>query len=285
MTRISIVILFLFPFATGFAQQCTIPDLIPFRKGKMWGFSDGKKKIRIAAQYEFVEEFGHVSGLVNVVKKGKSVYINKKNEVVEVHGELFEEAMGFTKILRIIKAKNGKFGLWRDSIDSGIRKSSVMIVDSLYEHIELDRGDIDQFVIAKHQKTGWGILNIMNNQLTSFPEYDSMSFARSGYSFKNAQPLVLTYSGDKMGWQIFGGKEVVAPQYEKIAALNYYRTFLAVHKDGKWALSDHHGKLVTGFKYKSINKQRYQDFYLYKVGTENDGQYYIDCKGTEYFEK
>lgn len=60
------------------AAEARLPELIPFRKGNLWGYSDSTKEIIIEPQYEHAEffEFGRA-----VVKK------NGKFGVIDTHGK------------------------------------------------------------------------------------------------------------------------------------------------------------------------------------------------------
>ena len=63
--------------STGVAQQSsdpTRPDLIPYRKGENWGFSDASKKLIIPAHYDYVERFSE--GLALVSLNGKYGFID-----------------------------------------------------------------------------------------------------------------------------------------------------------------------------------------------------------------
>src|SRR6266542_4119359 len=71
-----------------------LPDLIPYRKGNLWGYCDSTKKIIIEPQFDDAAEFNHhfavvkrnsFSGLIN--EKGKMVvdFIYKSIDT-ESHG-------------------------------------------------------------------------------------------------------------------------------------------------------------------------------------------------------
>ena len=66
--------------------------LIPFRKNKMWGFSNERKKITINCKYEIVNQF--FEGLASVKKNGKYGYIDTLGK--ETIPFYFEDAWKFS---------------------------------------------------------------------------------------------------------------------------------------------------------------------------------------------
>jgi hypothetical protein len=74
--------------AIGVAQQSpdrTKPDLIPYRKGKQWGFSDASKKLIIPARYDYVERFSE--GLALVALSGKNGRTDRKYGFIDKSGK------------------------------------------------------------------------------------------------------------------------------------------------------------------------------------------------------
>lgn len=75
-----LLILFLLTLQSLHLAAQQLPELIPYRKGKLWGFADSTGKIRIEPQWDGVEffegDYAHISA------GGKNGLINRKGEVV-----------------------------------------------------------------------------------------------------------------------------------------------------------------------------------------------------------
>lgn len=78
-TRFFLLGLLIVLVAPLFAQEADL-SLIPYRKGKLWGYADGDKKIVIAPAYEEADFFSE--GFAAVKKGGKYGYINKSGKLV-----------------------------------------------------------------------------------------------------------------------------------------------------------------------------------------------------------
>jgi len=55
-----------------------LPDLIPYRKGDLWGYCDSLRNIKIPCKYERAELFSE--GLASVKLNGKWEFINKTGQ-------------------------------------------------------------------------------------------------------------------------------------------------------------------------------------------------------------
>ena len=78
-TKNLLLVCLLFIAAPVFAQDADL-SLVPYRKGKLWGYADAQKKIVIAPAYEEADFFSE--GFAAVKKGGKYGYINKAGKLV-----------------------------------------------------------------------------------------------------------------------------------------------------------------------------------------------------------
>lgn len=78
-TKNLLLVCLLFMAAPVFAQDADL-SLVPYRKGKLWGYADAQKKIVIAPAYEEADFFSE--GFAAVKKGGKYGYINKAGKLV-----------------------------------------------------------------------------------------------------------------------------------------------------------------------------------------------------------
>lgn len=102
-----IVLFFILYHENNYAQ-----NLVPFRSGNKWGFSQSKnpKKIIIKPQYQSVSWFQYASNeikLSRVNKNGKFGFINIKNEIII---PLIYEEVGSFQDFRARISHNGKYG-------------------------------------------------------------------------------------------------------------------------------------------------------------------------------
>jgi len=77
MKKVALVVLLLL---SCFLLDARLPDLIPFRKGNLWGYSDSTKKTIIEPQYESAEFFAF--GRAVVKKNGKFGVIDAQGKTV-----------------------------------------------------------------------------------------------------------------------------------------------------------------------------------------------------------
>ena len=78
---LSALLILFFIIETGFTQTTRLPNLIPYRKGDKWGFSNEFKKIKIPCTYASATPF--FEGLARVSnEEEKYGFINKRGKVV-----------------------------------------------------------------------------------------------------------------------------------------------------------------------------------------------------------
>ncbi len=80
VTRMNKAAVLFIAMLTSLLVEARLPDLIPFRKGNLWGYSDSTKKIIIEPQFESVVFFEFERAIVG--KKGKFGVIDRDGKFV-----------------------------------------------------------------------------------------------------------------------------------------------------------------------------------------------------------
>lgn len=156
MKKIILTILIFIKTCSVFAQ-----DLIPFRKGDSWGFSNSFGHLVINPIYDSVSIFEvHKPEMVLAAY----VYRDKKVGLIDVNNKFiipifYDSIIHLTRLFHgtyktLIVKKNGKFGL----IDYNNNKVTLMIYDKLYvqDHILMD----DEVVIIGRIKNAYYNINL-----------------------------------------------------------------------------------------------------------------------------
>jgi hypothetical protein len=221
-------------------------------------------EVLIAPSFEFdyVSTFSDV-GYASVEKDGKWGLVNAEGRLVlptvydYTFGDMFE---GFFDDLAIV-VQSGKYGY-------------VNTEGKVAVPLEYDYGRDFKNGFADVSKNGkYGIIDTSGATAVPF-EYDSLTVLPTN--------LAIAVKDNKFGVIDMTGNEVIPMIYEDINALpfdfNYDSHFFEFRQNGKGALADLAGNLLTDFVYEYI------DFFsqgLAAVRKETGKWGYIDSKGTE----
>jgi hypothetical protein len=282
MLRLLIILTLFFPCAAVVAQECELPELVPFKKGNKWGYSDTLKKIKIAAKYDEAGFFSRVDGTAEVKIGDEQFLIDKKGKKVEKKktevGELSAmEGIAMPK-QKVHVTPTGKYGL---------KSGSTWLLDTIYRYVYVEAdGDENDYAIVKDRNGKWGTYAVYTDHVfMSTKGFDSLSFPNRSITLGSSHNMILTYLENKVGWYLTAGDIVeINPKYDRLISLENGNSYLAVGKNNKLALANDHGVEITGFKFDNIKRREYHEPNLFLV-TVGKSSYYIDCKGTEYFEK
>ncbi|TAG06489.1 MAG: WG repeat-containing protein [Cytophagia bacterium] len=231
-------IVLLFYISKTIAQPT--PDLIPYRKGNFWGYSDVYKKIKIPCEYEEVKLF--VNELAKVKKNGKWGLIDKKGSIfVECEYDLI---YGASKKHAIIVCKggdkdgnNGKWGL----IDN-YKGEKIELKFDLIRECFLP----NTWGAIKNGK--WGIINRQAFWQVQ-PEFDVSTL--ENHPFKEEQIID------------FGAKNNnVSNIYQKI---RFFRERSRVGKNGFWGFINAYGNPLLPLEYDYVSEYN-NDWVLVKKG-------------------
>lgn len=179
----------------GQLLEARLPDLIPYRKGKLWGFCDSTKKIIIAPQWERVSLFGANSAVVQ--KDGRAGLIDRTGKIIlePVYKTIdYQEQFGVRKIClfdrgtvgavnslgEIIISPTYNWLCWQGPYLEGMRNCKIGVFDTTGHEVmpfiyascgdyPVSMGDSGQFAMPKNGK--WGVVDTAGNTIIPFEFY------------------------------------------------------------------------------------------------------------------
>jgi hypothetical protein len=295
-----------------------LPDLIPFRKGKKWGFCDRNKKIIIPVKYDTVSFFsngfsyqGASSDTLALVKqRGKEFWINTSGKEIaytakERDGERLEETrIGYYERSVFMDPATGKKGFI-------IVSSNDTVLPARYEDVDYESSP--NYYVTVKENGKWGVIKAKTQQWLILPAYDKIS--RHFETADDTSEIYIVQKGSVRG--LFINDTLLLPvKYTDIVVRNWYDWKLIITKDekgaamldlagksltnvpyehleiisgdlihakrnGKWGLVTKKGKEVVSCKYEDVSRYDNRNMYLVKYKGRGG---WIDKKGTEYFE-
>ncbi len=281
-----------------------IDELIPFRKGAIWGYVDSNKKISIPLSYDFAGRFN--KGIAVVGKGDKFGIINQKNEIlVPIERKDISNHWCGTGRREMMKEKTPKFQLipiqnphfsmvhlYDDAlqimmVDSSGDLNSIEIYDEV-KRVKANRSDYPDIILCR-KKNKWGMLD-HTGQLITPVKYDQISYNRAHTFTMRLDSL--------WGLMDTTGMVITPPCYSAIYQFAHHAAIGPMNSiatlNGKKGLIDHQGKVLIPFEYERVshyfnglaaikedNKYFYQDFHGKRIpNLESDqfkipGKYYI----------
>lgn len=236
--RIICFLIFLLFGLTGFYSQ-ELPDLIPFRSGKKWGYCDREKKIVIEPKYDEVRLFaGDKAAVRSGIYWG---YINKSGNVVipivfyaatDFYGDNFEQA----KITELVKVTPKGGGTKRDNYkECGTLDASLKNMDLTFEYrdmlVKSSPCVMEYVYIINGDGKKMERLDYEINFADGKKPYSTILKGKKEIGQKPYQPLTLPTNK---------GFEVFLPAGENM---------VSVKQNGKWGYADTSGKIIVELKY------------------------------------
>lgn len=220
-------------FLKIFAQE---HELIPFRKGNLWGFADRNKKIVIECQYD--EVFPFHEGVAFVKKDNAYAMINNEGQAItsftfesldlsnDLEAEI-ENPYEFINGFAIVK--QGKIGV--------VNKTGKFVIPPVYECIEPFKNGM----AAVCKKYKWGFVDTNGKEVVPI-QYDEVKSFNEEYA---AVRLGLNW-----GFINTKGREVVNLfKYDSFKGEGYNEGLAAVSKNGKYGFIDKLDFTVIPFNY------------------------------------
>ena len=223
--KVILIIILLLPYVSYSQIK---HELIPYRKGDYWGFSNKQGELIIDTKYDSVRFF---IGELAVVKKGNLFgYINKSGkEVIELK---YSSASDFNTLnnFAIVTFKgrerkiNDKGKKVNPKYIKGIMKcggitSTMKFGYYIYIHTSNEKYGFDK----------WAIVNMYRNQLTKF-EFDDIEVHPTDPNGQGV--LTKVKQKDKYGFIDEKGKIKIMPKYDKAT---FFKNGLAiVSREKKW---------------------------------------------------
>jgi hypothetical protein len=217
-----------YPFQNEVLQdkEIALQNLLPFRKGSLFGWMDFQGSIVYSPEYESMGLFRE--GLSLVSKYGKFGYVDKGNQVVipMIYDAGFDFEQG-----RAIVEKNGKSGI--------IDRTGKLL-------FEIDFEDIGQF--------SEGLIYATKDSLYGY--YDKYgvqhfnTFYQEAFSFSDGMAMVQVQG--KQTFIDLEGKYVIAPIYEQIS--KFTDSLFIFEEEELFGIVHRNGKIITPAIYDEIGK-------------------------------
>lgn len=138
---------------------------------------------------------------------------------------------------------NNKFGV--------IDEKGNVIIDNIYDWIDIPNNYKDIFVCKTGETTT--VLNKNGEQLyTEYPNLTVIQSSQGGNSMWYEKDFLVFEQNGKYGAIDYDGFVVYEPLYDKIEPLYYIEGRLILTENGKQALGDITGKIISNFKYTKI---------------------------------
>ena len=205
-------------------------ELIPYRKGALWGYADANKKVVVAPQYGMVYKFSE--GLSLVSKGGKYGYIDATGK--EVIACNLDEAGAFQEGAALTKV---------GTQDRLIDKSGKVLLASTdaYSFATYSEGLLMSFAAERPGAYVFvqGLMDRSGKQLAA-PQYKSIRRFQEG--------MAAVEKDSKWGFIDKMGKELVAPTYKEVGDFSEGLAWVKT-AGGDIAYIDATGKEVIPAKY------------------------------------
>jgi len=211
-------------------------DLIPFRKGNLWGFADKTKKIVIECKYD--EVFPFHEGVAFVKHNNSYAMINSEGkaitafefEILDLSIDLDAEVENpYEFINGYAIVKQGKFGV--------VDKTGHFVISPIYDCIEPFKEGLA--AVCKNYK--WGFINEKGKEVVPV-QYDEVKSFNEGYAAVRIQ--------QRWGFIDKSGREVINLfKYDNFKGEGFNEGLAAVSKNGKYGFIDKMDFTVIPFNY------------------------------------
>ena len=228
MNKSILSILFLVSLGAPVMSSAQIPDLIPYRFGEKWGFSDKHKNIKIKPTYDLVNPFVDDRALVSL--DGQWGFIDKKGaDVIPLQ---FSAALNFSEEMAAVK-NDSAWGF----IDIVGKEIVPLTFDSL-SHISQGR----VLFWNKESETGFSPYS------RKYPKLDPYFYPNREFS----DGMTAVYDSSSWGYMDNKGELKIQMKFQEAGQFN--RGLAPVKLNGKWGFIDKKGRTIIAFEYDSAGK-------------------------------
>jgi serine/threonine protein kinase len=227
-----------------------LPELIPYRKGKLWGFCNKELKIIIPCKYNTVELFSE--GIAGVSEKSEGYFKFPIYDFIDLKGNKinlktydseFFSVESFHEGYVTVK-KNGKWGY--------MNRSGIEVIPIIYDKCNsFYKGKARVMYQGK-----WGIIDKTGMEIIPFI-FDEMEY----FVLTN---FIKVKKGFKWGYINSAGKEIIPCIYED-CEISINEDFFLLKKYKKWALKIRENNLETIFIYNEIKPYYIKESCLFVV--------------------
>lgn len=202
--------------------------LIPYRKGKLWGFSDPNRNILIEPKYESAEPFKDDLALIRL--NGKSGFIDPTGREII-----------FNKYTGVYNFSEGLAAFYDERGGGYINKNFQEIISPKYrEPHAFFKGDVTTVRLA--------LANSLEGNMVLLDKSDQVVSKKYEYLGEFSEGLIwMSTSYGKCGYIDKTGKEIIPEKYTKCRSFS--EGLAVVELDGKFGIIDKTGQTVLPFKY------------------------------------
>ena len=261
----SLFILFIF---SSIFLSARLPDLIPYRKGKLWGYCDSTKKIIVECKYEIAKPFVN-SGAIVMTQEKKWGVIDVRGQwlIKDLYSFLEQNKQGYYFCSNNFpwmyvytpsgkQIINQKYFSEIHSETPEFKEGLVQLFDSsncigFYDStgkcvIQTKLTNGRQFtdgLAVEHLRNGeTNVVTLSGKRVSVAKKY----YGLTGFACKRA--IVYNKNG-RAGYVDTKLKEVIPCRYFAASYFTHERAWVKNDEYGNWAMIDMNGKLLTKFKY------------------------------------
>ena len=280
---------------SSFCQEKS-SQLVPYRNGNLWGYSDKNKKIIIPPKFNEASVFGYLTNCCFYSDFAK-VKLGSKSYLIDLKGKLIDEK----KILMQDENEDGPSQMdgytFTDSLDtdgSVISDGKLIVPSTFYQQIEIKPGYNKYFVATKNDKKG--IIDRNDHIVLPFNfEYADYVLLKEYYDTQQNKMMtpchfLVKENGDSLYHFVdIDGNRFNKIFFSKYKVLSNFIAFQQINSNGValWGLMDRHLNVIVKPKYSDILKEEdYELFLVVPFSSQTKSKSlpgYINEKGIEFF--
>lgn len=146
----------------------------------------------------------------------------------------------------------------------------IIIEPTIEEIITIPNSKKDVFICLSHvnyedQTYKTKVLNAKNEEiLKGYDLVEAVENIDQDQNLWYEEGILKVKKGEFYGLIDFSGKEILAPEYQEVKALEGVKNSVLIKKDDQWGLSDHQGNIIIPTQYREIKgiKENYQNGYI-----------------------
>ena len=232
----------------------SLPDLIPYLKGKKWGFCDRNKKIVIECVYDEAGRFKE--GLAQVRQWGRWGFVNTGGRLVIPCQ--FDRALRFCEGLAGVVEPVEEWGLAKWGF---IDKTGTVVIPCQFAHAN----SFTEGLAGVRQGEKWGYIDKTGDVIIPI-QFDKASLFSEG--------LAGVRQGEKWGFVDEMGRMVIPFQFDNTSSFS--EGLAGAKKGGEWGFVDETGTIVIPYQFQNAHS-----FSEGLASVEQDGKWgFIDKRGS-----
>ena len=263
----------------------TKTELIPYRKGELWGYCNSEKKIVVPCKYHKVVPLNN--NIAWVCYKNKWGTIDSEGNTITPCDYIFNQ--NFEHILRTVQDnifvaefnnkyvlfdysgnilktfdydnisgfKYGLASIYKNGKSGFINKNGEVVIPCIYDNYQ---PEFNEGLSILYREGFYYIVNIKGEKVSQLKCDCLFKFSNGLARFENIKKK-LWFTENRYGYIDSNGQEIVQPIYEE--ADDFKHGFAVTKLKGKWGVTDITGKVVFPFKYDEVKVLKNNLFLLY----------------------